>query len=264
MKLTITIRGADGQTKVEAAGDGLVRLVYPAAYEEGDEIAVSADTEGFAVLCAEDSIPPTLGYLKSEYRLVVPFGEKRTSYSPKSFCGNMHLLYARSAADWEIGQYRNLAFNPLDSHDNTGFFPHAQANVETRGESRFAAQNAIDGNTASGGHGSWPYESWGINRRDDAEIKIDFGLKVSINKLTFTLRADFPHDNWWKRARIVFSDDTELTPIFQKSGLPQEFPIPPKTTEWLIMRDMQKDEADLSPFPALVQLAAFGTPAVVF
>jgi hypothetical protein len=124
----------------------------------------------------------------------------------------------------------------------------------------FAARNAIDGNLTSGGHGPWPYESWGINRRDDAELRINFGCKVNINRLVFTLRADFPHDNWWKRARIVFSDGLELIPVFRKSGQPQEFPVPPRTVEWLVMRDMQKDETDPSPFPALVQIEVYGIP----
>lgn len=30
----------------------------------------------------------------------------------------------------------------------------------------FAARNAIDGVTANRSHGSWPYESWGINKRE--------------------------------------------------------------------------------------------------
>jgi hypothetical protein len=260
MNLRIRIIGADGRTKTEAEGRGQVRIVHTAEYEEGDEITVTSGGRGHIVLRAEDSILPVFGYLKSEYRLAVPFGEKRISYSPKSFFGNVHLLYARAAEDWEIAQYRNLALNPLDSHENAGFFPHAAANVETRGESVFAARNAIDGNSTSNGHGPWPYESWGINRRDDAELKIDFGRKVLIDKLVFTLRADFPHDNWWKRAKVVFSDGSDLTLDFQKSGRPQEYPVSPRLIEWVIMKDMEKDETDPSPFPALVQLAVFGGP----
>jgi hypothetical protein len=262
MKLRIKISGPAGQIKAESEGDTYVRLIYSTAYEEGDNITVSSDMSGYIMLCAEDSIIPVFGCLKSEYSLIVPFGEKRASYSPKSFYGNTHLLYARDAEDWEIKQYRNLALNPLDSRENTGFFPHAQANIETRGEPVFAARNAIDGNIASEGHGSWPYESWGINKRDDAEIKIDFGQKVFIDRLTFTLRADFPHDNWWKQANITFSDSSEITPVFQKTGLPQEFLLSPRTVEWLVMSNMKKDETDPSPFPALVQLEVFGKPAL--
>ena len=87
-----------------------------------------------------------------------------------------------------------------------GSFPHASANVETRGESVFAARNAIDGVTANRSHGSWPYESWGINKRQDAEMLLEFGCPVDCDRVVLWTRADFPHDNWWIQARLTFSD----------------------------------------------------------
>jgi hypothetical protein len=258
MELNITITGAGGELKARTAGEGQARLVYPAAYAEGDLIRLSAGGAGFVVVQLEDSMAPVFGFLASEFLLPVPFGEKRASYSPKNFSGDMHVLWAREAEPREIGAYRNLAFNPLDNHDNAGFFPHARANVETRGESVFAARNAINGNLTSAGHGSWPYESWGINRRDDAEIRVEFGRSVRIDQLIITLRADFPHDNWWKRATLRFSDGASFTPSFIKTGFPQPFPIPPRDAEWLSMGELIKDESDPSPFPALVQLECWG------
>lgn len=38
----------------------------------------------------------------------------------------------------------------------------------TRGESVFAAQNAIDGITVNTCHGEWLYQSWGINMQEDS------------------------------------------------------------------------------------------------
>jgi hypothetical protein len=258
MRLTITITGAEGAVKAQAAGDDAATLVYQAVYTEGDVIHLTADTEGFTVVQLEDSIAPVFGFLKSEFLLYIPFGEKKASYSPKNFSGTVHLLQARAADKREIKAYRNLAFNPLDSHDNTGLFPHAKANVETRGESVFAARNAIDGNRTSAGHGSWPYESWGINRRDDAEIRVEFGRSVQIDRLVITLRADFPHDNWWKQAAIRFSDGSFLCPLFKKTGAPQDFVISPRNIEWIAMGELIKEESDPSPFPALVQLECWG------
>ena len=75
----------------------------------------------------------------------------------------------------------------LCRHPGVLYFPHAVANVETRGESVFAAQNAIDGNTSSNSHGDWPYESWGINRQDDATLRILFGRKVKIDRVILYL-----------------------------------------------------------------------------
>lgn len=141
------------------------------------------------------------------------------------------------------------------------FSPHVYANVETRNEAWFSARNVINGNVASSGHGAYPYESWGINQRNDAALTVFFGRPVRINKLFITLRADFPHDNWWKNATISFSDGTNLTLTFAKSGLPQAFEITPRVVDSLTMHDMYADESDPSPFPALTQLEVWGTEA---
>ena len=259
MLLTITITGPDGAVKADATGGDSVTLVHTAPYEEGDVIRLSSDRAGYVVAALEDSMAQTFGYLSGAYLLAVPFGEKRVSYSPKSFTGDVHLLWARAAAPEEIARRRNLCLNPLDSHDNAGLFPHAFANVETRGESVFAARNAIDGCYTNAGHGPWPYQSWGINRREDAEMTVDFGREVILDRLVVTLRADFPHDNWWKRATLFFSDGTDFTLEFMKTGRPQSFDIPPRTVRWLRLGRLVKDEDDPSPFPALTQLEAWGS-----
>ena len=51
----------------------------------------------------------------------------------------------RLATPEEIAERRNLTFSPYDCHGNHSFYPHASANVETRGEAVFAARNAVDG-----------------------------------------------------------------------------------------------------------------------
>jgi hypothetical protein len=58
----------------------------------------------------------------------------------------------------------------LDRRGETSYYPHCSATVETRGESVFAARNTTV-----------------------------FAGKVFIN-----LRADFPHDNWWREAVLAF------------------------------------------------------------
>lgn len=259
MELRITVTGADGQVKAQAAGTDAVTLVYQAPYAEGDVITMTGSAPGFVVARLEDSLPEVLGWLAGEFRLVVPFGEKRVSYSPKSFTGDIHLLWARTAEPEELTGSRNLAFNPLDSHDNCGFFPHASANVETRGESVFAARNAIDGCYANDSHGPWPYQSWGINRDPEAELTLDFGREVEISRLVFTLRADFPHDNWWKQCTVRCSDGSELTPEFVKTGARQTIALEPRRVRWIKVGQLIKDETDPSPFPALTQLEVWGS-----
>ena len=88
------------------------------------------------------------------------------------------MISLRKARPYEVNIYRNLAENVNDQHGDVNCYPHASANVETRGEAVFAAKNAIDGVTANHSHGKWPFASWGINQRDDAEIKLEFGREI--------------------------------------------------------------------------------------
>ncbi len=165
-------------------------------------------------------------------------------------------IYARLAREYDVAGYRNLALNVYDQHQIKDGYPHAAANVETRGETVFAAQNAIDGVVVNC-HGEWPYQSWGIDRKEDAKIKIEFGRLVEIDRIVLYTRADFPHDNWWKSVNFTFSDESELEMELEKSALPHEIEFPAKRVSWLEMNHMVKSE-ELSPFPALTQIEVSG------
>lgn len=167
---------------------------------------------------------------------------------------------ARFATEEEIKARRNLAFNPYDEHGDTGFFPHASANVETRGEAVFAARNAIDGVYENDAHGTWPYQSRGINRDPNAALTLDFGRGVTIDELRLTLRADFPHDSYWTQATVQFDDGFREVLDLQKTAAPQAFAIKPRTVRTLRLLELKKAD-DPSPFPALTQLEAWGTEA---
>jgi len=195
-----------------------------------------------------------------EFRFPVPFAEKRICYSLRAFTGKRHLLTARYATAEEIGLYRNLALNPHDVHGDTTAFPHASANVETRGESVFAARNAIDGLKANTFHGEWPFTSWGINRDPSARLTVDFGRAVSVNRAVLYLRADFPHDAWWSSASLRFSDGSSVVFVLKKSGGAQPFDFPSRTIEWVSLDTLVKAD-DPSPFPALTQLEVYGIEA---
>jgi hypothetical protein len=129
--------------------------------------------------------------------------------------------------------------------------------VETRGEAVFAARNAIDGVRENHSHGEWPYQSWGINRQDDAAMKLDFGRKVIIDKVILYTRADFPHDNWWKEVTILFSDGTKLHWELVKSDKPHVMQFDEKEVQWIELCNMIKSD-DPSPFPALTQIEVYG------
>jgi len=111
--------------------------------------------------------------------------------------------------------------------------------------------------TENHGHGSWPYASWGINKDPNAEIKIEFGRRVSVDCLKVYLRADFPHDSWWTQATVTFSDGSYEVLELIKSDRAQVFPMKERKTEWIKLSALVKAD-DESPFPALTQLEAYG------
>lgn len=244
----------------QACGEEEVNLFYEGAYQQGDTIVLEAPAPRHLWLQVDDALGKSLVYVTGQVTYQIPFAEKRINLSPKAFSGERHLLCARTAQDFEVEAYRNLAINVNDWHGLKNCYPHAAANVETRGESVFAAQNAIDGVTLNTSHGAWPYQSWGINMQDDARIRIDFGREVEADCILLYTRADFPHDNWWKQVQFTFSDQSSETYDLEKSVKPHKLSFAEKRISWLEMHDMKKAD-DPSPFPALTQIEVYGREA---
>ena len=92
--------------------------------------------------------------------------------------------------------------------------------METRGEAVFAARNAVDGIYENDSHGTWPYQSWGINRDPSAALTIEFGCSVTVDELRLTLRADFPHDSYWTQATVAFDDGSREALQLTKTAAP--------------------------------------------
>lgn len=258
MELCMKILGSDMRTKAVNRGKNEVNLVYSQEYEPEDRIILEISAEAAWIwLQFDDAVGKSLVYVTGNVNYLIPFAEKRINLSPKAFYGNKHLLCARTAKDFEINAYRNLAVNVCDQHHLKNCYPHAAANVETRGESVFAAQNAIDGITVNSCHGEWPYQSWGINMQEDAKIRLEFGREVETDKIILYTRADFPHDNWWKSVNFTFSDGSVLEMKMEKSQQPHEIEFPSKCVCWIEMNQMVKSE-EPSPFPALTQIEVYG------
>ena len=257
--LTLKVQNQHGDVLSASSGQDFAQLVHAAEYQEGDVIVLEASGKDIWVwLQVDDALGASLCLLRSTaFHYTIPFGEKRLSYSPKVFSGSRHYLYARLARADEIRAYRNLALNVCDQHGDTNLYPHACANVETRGESVFAARNAIDGVCENRSHGEWPYQSWGINRRADAEFTVDFGTEVEVDKVVLYTRADFPHDSWWTQATLTFSDGTSVDWPMEKSALPHTLPLAGKRTTSINLSRLIKAD-DPSPFPALTQIEVYG------
>ena len=259
-ELYLKIKNNSGEVLANAVGTGYVNLVYRKEYAEGDTIVFGTDeVNKFYVIQLEDALGSNFVYItKNEFEFKVPFGDRKTGYSPKAFGGSMHYLTVRLATAEEIGTYKNLAYNVYDEHGDTGCFPHTTANVETRNEPSFFARCVIDGVRENTSHGIWPYCSWGIDRRDDAEIELHFGRKIKTNKMILVTRADFPHDSWWDEARLTFSDGSELIVPLKKTKDPQEITYDWKVIESVKLDRLIKNQEDPSPFPALSQWEVYG------
>ena len=231
--IKLKVLNQTGHTLMTCDADEAVSLVYTGEYQPGDRIAMEIDHPGqFCVVQFEDTMDPALIYVvKREINFYIPFGEQAITYSPKSYC--------------------------YDQHGDTGYYPHASANVETRGEAVFTARNAIDGIFANSSHGEYPYQSWGINRDPNAALTLDFGREVLVDELRITERADFPHDNYWTRATVTFSDGSTLDIPLVKSRKPQSVSFPARRVRSLVLSGLIQAEGP-SPFPALTQLEAWG------
>ena len=251
------LRVLDASGAVLAQGEGV--LCYEPAYNPGDVLELCVPQPGDYVLCLDDAMGEELVYCReTTFRLAIPFEEARISYSPRAFAGEMHYLSARAATAIEREAVRNLARNRYDHHDNTGCFPHAKANVETRGESVFAARNAIDGVIYPSCHGRYPFESWGINRDPNACWELDFGRPVRAETLILTTRADFPHAAWWTQARLTLSTGEERILPLSKTAEGQLFDLNGVVITGLKLDQLIKAN-DPSPFPALTQVEVFGS-----
>ena len=228
-----------GHTLMTCDADTAVSLVYTNCYKPGDRVALEIDHPGqYCVIQFEDTMPEALVYVvKREINFHIPFGEQAITYSPKSFVSSRHVIRARLALPEEIAARRNLAFNC---------------------EAVFAARNAIDGIFENSAHGEYPYQSWGINRDPGAALTLDFGREVLLDELRITERADFPHDNYWVKATVEFSDGSRLDIPLVKSAKPQSVAFEPKRVRSLVLKDLIQAEGT-SPFPALTQIEAFGT-----
>lgn len=229
-------------------------------YSQGEVIELElAQSNQFVWVQVDETLEPSLIYVTKkiwEYSIILE-EQLRLAYPSKIFMGGEHYLRAWLPTKEEIQSYRNLARNAHDQKEDTNAYPHAYANVETRNDSTFFARNAIDGVLANEDHGPYPYQSWGISQRKDAEITIDFGREVAVDKLALVLRGDYPHDSYWTQVTVVFSNGEERILETTNQLDRQYFTIPEIKTTSITLKDLIKNE-DESPFPALTQLEAYG------
>ena len=242
--ITVKLQDALGNTVSEASSPLLAMLdVRYRAYQPGDKLVVECSPDRDIELMLDEALAPSVVRVPTSHmEFPIPFEAAREPYGQEAFAGDYHWSYA------------------LNSHDLEGTdqsYPHALTNSGATNP-RFLARNAIDGIFQTCHHGRFPYESWGINGRDDAWLCVEFGRPVRADTVVLFLRADFPHDTWWKSARITCSDGFEQTVALHKTGMPQEFRIGPRLVEWVCLSNLEKAD-NPAEWPALSQIMVMGT-----
>ena len=100
---------------------------------------------------------------------------------------------------------------------------------------------AIDGKKENKGHGG-TFPSWGPDKRTDLWWKVDFGKKKDIDKVVIYIRADFPHDKYWKTATLEFSDGSKEKIALNKTADGQEFKFSKRSVSLMKITDLVQDE----------------------
>lgn len=269
----VQLQDATGKSIARAeAGPGKSNaavLMTERAYQPGDRIVFGG--EPWMAVRVDNTIPECFVFgpraASEDISYEIPWGheEKETgsAYDPESFGGTSHRITLRALSKREISGYRNLALNPCDvmrkDDASVDFYPHASSNSVSRSLFDFEARNAIDGRSLNGHHGVWPYQSWGPQLRTDIWWKLDFGRPVRIDKVRLMVRADFPHDSYWKNADLEFSDGSRVPLQISSSSAFQEFSFPARLVQW--MRVANVVPADPTKWCALMEVEAWGKEA---
>lgn len=251
------IRG--GEVLARAQGGREASLLYRGTYQPGDEIRFETGYR-HALVQVDQAVAPARVYLPEggfSYRPPL-WGDGLAVYAPGAFLSDMHLISIRPDEGREA---RNMAANPADQRGEVSAYPHATASVETRNESVFAARNTIDGLHIADGHGEWPYGSWGIGARTDAQLTLDFGREIVAETMTLFLRADFPHDAYWVSGRVTLIDDAgrarEIAFPLEGMDGPQSVALGGCRVRRLVLDRLVKCDMP-SAFPALRQIEVYG------
>ena len=273
--LSLSVVAADGTVRHEAQGADEVTLGWRGAYEPGDRLVLACDEDPARLVvkldeCLAESHVLLVGG-RLEFPVPVDAPEQVAYGKRRAFADERHWAFARMEDARERGAWRNLTLNSHDLKLGEGellvggtpwgglpkpvLFPHASTNVVCDNP-QFFARNAIDGVFETFSHGSWPHESWGVAGNPEAWLRVDFGQVVEADELRLYLRADFPHDTWWRQASIELSSGEDLPLELARTGARQTFDLGGRHVEWVRLHGLVK--ADEDGFPGLSQLQVWG------
>jgi hypothetical protein len=260
------VRVAGPQVHILSTKPVSAELVFDREYQPGDRILFAGPQR--TVVQMDATLPECLLYLSGRPGEIVsyeiPYGREEnqtgSAYAPESFAGKSHRVIIRALSKSELSGYRNLALNPCDARESEKLpvqvYPHASTNSVSRSLFDFEARNAIDGIAQNGHHGIWPYQSWGPQLRTDLWWKLDFGRPVELDKIRLTVRADFPHDSYWKSADVEFSDGSHISIKLTDSPGFQDFSFAKRRASWLRLTNLVP--ADPAKWCSFIEVEAWG------
>ena len=257
-KIELKITDKNGEIRFQKSGTA-INAVFGEEYKPGDTLFISAPGCEFLKVRLDKTMAESIIYCPSgSFSFEIPGEGEAVGYAPGAFCGKEHNICVSEAAEDEAYGHRKISLNSADRRGQKRYFPHAWANLVTRDEPCFFERNAIDGVCRNDCHGDYPYHSWAAGAREDIEYYIDFGAEVEISEIVFFLRADFPHDTYWKSVDIRFSDKTSVTANFEKTAEGQKTTLEtPKRTRIIHLTNFKQAEYPLS-WAALSQIEIFG------
>ena len=251
----------NGEVKWKAYGTEIDER-FSGEYEEGDKFRVELPNTEFVKIRLDETLAESIIYVPDGvFEFAVPFGyERKSCYAPEAFAGDSHRITCSEIDEPEIYGERKISLNSHDRHNIAKYYPHAVANFVTREDPCFFERNAIDGVIENTGHGQYPYHSWGGGLREDLEYEVHFGTEVEVSRVVIFLRADFPHDTYWKVADVEFSDGTKIHTSLIGTAEGQAVEFEPKKTEMVKLtgfKQQRLEDGSLS-FAALTQIEIFG------
>jgi len=256
--LQIKVLSKDNEELAHSEGEMAISLTYESEYVSGDRIEITVDRAKFVEIKIDDYVQSTIVFVpKGKFVFTIPFDENRWAYHFCAFEGEKHQISVKNIDVSILKSRRNLALNSLDQREPQNTYPHAWTNFVTHDAGYFEAKNAIDGIVINDGHGPYPFQSWGSDKRDDIEFKLEFGRRVAVDEVVLYLRFDDidNHDVNWETGVLEFSDGGTLEISMAYTPKGQSYRFEEKTIEWVKLHSLKKVSDE---FAALSQIEVYG------
>lgn len=259
--LTLKLINAAGECKFTACGTK-INTVYNSEFELGDKWRIDTDGAKFVKMKLDETMLDSIVRLPDcFFEFEIPFGPERFyCYAPEAFSGDSHKIICEEPTEAEIYGEREISLNPYDRHNVDKYYPHAWANAVTKEHPSLFERNAIDGVIRNEHHGKYPHHSWGGGAREDLEYEVRFGAEAEVSRISIFIRADFPHDTYWREADVEFSDGTVKHIPLSKTADAQTFEFEPIKTDYVRLKGFKQqrlEDGSLS-FAALSQIQIYG------